>query len=135
MCRVSRLVLETCLAMMDSYLPAEQPPQSVTLNEKSANLALGIEKIGFWSLRAPIVAVLVAIAVLVAAGFGIARIKVDDSLSQLFRSNTPEFRQFEQVAREFPSNEYDRWWWWKAKACSHATESTSFARWLLIFSS
>src|ERR1700730_10546005 len=28
-----------------------------------------------------------------AAGFGVARIKVDDSLSQLFRSDTPEFKQ------------------------------------------
>ena len=35
------------------------------------------------------------------------RLKVDDSLSQLFRSDTPEFRQFEEVTRRFPSAEYD----------------------------
>src|SRR5207237_9583868 len=38
---------------------------------------------------------------------GLGRIKVDDSLSQLFRSDTPEFRQFEEVTRRFPSAEYD----------------------------
>ncbi|MBV8851498.1 MAG: MMPL family transporter, partial [Methylobacteriaceae bacterium] len=40
-------------------------------------------------------------------GFGVARLKVDDSLSQLFRSNTPEYRQFEETVRRFPSAEYD----------------------------
>jgi predicted RND superfamily exporter protein len=35
------------------------------------------------------------------------RIKVDDSLSQLFRSNTPEFQQFLEVTTRFPSSEYD----------------------------
>ena len=44
---------------------------------------------------------------LIAAAFGIARIKVDDSLSQLFRSDTPEFKTFEEVTRRFPSNEFD----------------------------
>jgi predicted RND superfamily exporter protein len=32
---------------------------------------------------------------------------VDDSLSQLFRSDTPEFKTFEEVTRRFPSNEFD----------------------------
>jgi hypothetical protein len=35
------------------------------------------------------------------------RSKVDDSLSQLFRSETPEFRTFEELTRCFPSNEFD----------------------------
>ena len=35
------------------------------------------------------------------------RLKVDDSLSQLFRADTPEFHQFEDVTRRFPSNEFD----------------------------
>ena len=29
------------------------------------------------------------------------------SLSQLFRSNTPEFKQYEEVTRRFPSSEFD----------------------------
>ena len=36
-----------------------------------------------------------------------SRIQVDDSLSQLFRSDTPEFRQYEEVSRRFPSSEFD----------------------------
>ena len=43
----------------------------------------------------------------IAAAFGVARIKVDDSLSQLFRSDTPEFQQYEEVTRRFPSSEFD----------------------------
>ena len=35
------------------------------------------------------------------------RIQVDDSLSELFRSETPEFKAFEEETRRFPSNEYD----------------------------
>lgn len=38
---------------------------------------------------------------------GLTRLKVDDSLSQLFRSDTAEFRQYEEVSRRFPSSEYD----------------------------
>ena len=47
-------------------------------------------------------AVLVALAIV-----GVQRIRIDDSLSQLFRSNSPEFQQFEQVSGAFPSAEYD----------------------------
>ena len=70
-------------------------------------LALGIERIGLVSLRFPLSVALVVIALALAAGFGVARIKVDDSLSQLFRSDTPEFKQYEEVTRRFPSSEFD----------------------------
>ena len=53
------------------------------------------------------VALVVLALLAIAAGFGVARLKVDDSLSQLFRSDTPQFRQFEDVTRRFPSNEFD----------------------------
>src|SRR5262245_19224541 len=43
----------------------------------------------------------------IVAAFGFARVKVDDSLSQLFRSDTEEFRTYEEVTRRFPSNEFD----------------------------
>jgi uncharacterized protein len=62
---------------------------------------------GLISLRFPyLVATVLAVAAILAA-FGIGRIKVDDSLSQLFRSNTPEFHQYEDVTARFPSSEYD----------------------------
>jgi uncharacterized protein len=70
-------------------------------------LALGIERIGLVSLRFPLAVALAMIALAIAAGFGVARIKVDDSLSQLFRSDTQEFKQYEEVTRRFPSSEFD----------------------------
>jgi predicted RND superfamily exporter protein len=70
-------------------------------------LAYGIERMGLISLRFPyLVAAVLTVAAILAA-FGIGRIKVDDSLSQLFRSNTPEFHQYEDVTARFPSSEYD----------------------------
>ena len=82
-------------------------PAAAAQARKPHRLAFGIERIGLVSLRYPLLSLLVLVALGVAAGFGVARIQVDDSLSQLFRSDTPEFRQFEEVTRRFPSTEYD----------------------------
>ncbi|MEL6873406.1 MAG: MMPL family transporter, partial [Pseudomonadota bacterium] len=43
----------------------------------------------------------------VLAVFGVMQLKVDDSLSELFRSDSREFRQYEEVDRRFPSSEFD----------------------------
>ncbi len=75
--------------------------------KKPFHLALGIERMGLVSLRFPLLITLLTLALSIAAGFGVMRIKVDDSLSQLFRSDTPEFRQYEEVTRRFPSSEFD----------------------------
>ena len=89
--------------------PAGESPAPVGTATKKRlhDLALGIERIGFVSLRYPRAIAFVAVLLAVAAGFGVARLKVDDSLSQLFRSDTPAFRQYEEVTRRFPSSEYD----------------------------
>jgi len=71
------------------------------------SIAFGIERIGLIPLAWPLAAALFTLVLSIAAAFGLPRIKVDDSLSQLFRSETPEFRQFEEVTRRFPSSEYD----------------------------
>ncbi len=70
-------------------------------------LALGIERIGLVSLRFPLAVAVVAAGLAIAAGFGVTRLKVDNSLSQLFRSDTPEFKQYEEVTQRFPSSEFD----------------------------
>ena len=70
-------------------------------------LALGIERIGLIPLRFPVLAAIVVFLLAIGAAFGVARIQVDDSLSQLFRSETPEFKQYEEVSRRFPSSEFD----------------------------
>ena len=71
------------------------------------DLAFGAEKMGLISLKAPLVVGIVFALLAVAAVFGAKRLTVDDSLSQLFRSNTPQFHQYEAVTRDFPSSEYD----------------------------
>ncbi|HEX3709031.1 MAG TPA: MMPL family transporter [Pseudolabrys sp.] len=71
------------------------------------NLALGIERIGFIPLSHKFISVAVFIALCIGAAFGFARLKVDDSLSQLFRSDTPEYRNYVEVSHRFPSNEFD----------------------------
>jgi predicted RND superfamily exporter protein len=83
------------------------PDASASPRRKPHRIALGIERIGLVSLRFPLVATLILVVLCVAAAFGIVRIKVDDSLSQLFRSDTPEFKQYEAVTRRFPSSEFD----------------------------
>ncbi len=70
-------------------------------------LAFGTERMGLVSLKAPWLVGLVFILLAIGSVFGLQRLKVDDSLSQLFRSNTPQFKQYEAVTRDFPSSEYD----------------------------
>ena len=68
---------------------------------------LGIDRIGLVALRAPVISAVVIVALTALAVLGLLRLKVDDSLSELFRSNTKEFKQYEEVDRRFPSSEYD----------------------------
>ena len=70
-------------------------------------IALGVERLGLIPFRMPRLSLAIALALGVLAILGIERIKVDDSLSQLFRSNSPAFQEYEQVSQEFPSSEYN----------------------------
>jgi hypothetical protein len=94
---------------------------------------LGLERIGLISLRFLILVGLTAIVLLIAAAFGLMRIKVDDSLSQLFRSDTPEFKTFEEVTRRFPSNEFDVLIVVEVRASLSALRSKSCAIWSRTF--
>lgn len=67
----------------------------------------GVEKLGHLCLRAPRIAIVVLMAIAVAAAFGAVRMNVDDSLTELFRADTPEFNQYERLTNQFPSSEYD----------------------------
>ena len=95
---------ETSLADHPSSGPSPIAPKSPP---RKINIAFGIERIGLVPLHAPVVAIVILVLLAIAACFGVTRLKVDDSLSQLFRSDTPEFKQFEDVTKRFPSNEYD----------------------------
>ncbi len=75
--------------------------------KKPHRLAYGIERIGLIPLRFPYPSLVVLIVLAIVAAFGATRLQVDDSLSQLFRSDTPEFKQFLDVTQRFPSSEFD----------------------------
>jgi uncharacterized protein len=70
-------------------------------------LALGIERFGLAPLHFPVPGLIVFIVLAILAAIGVMRIQADDSLSQLFRSETAEFKQYEEVTKRFPSSEYD----------------------------
>jgi predicted RND superfamily exporter protein len=71
------------------------------------SFAFGLEKLGFTGLRAPALTLLLALGLSGLALLGLFRLKVDDSLSELFRTDTPEFHRYEEIDRRFPSSEYD----------------------------
>jgi uncharacterized protein len=81
-------------------VPAPEP-------RRPFRLALGIERFGLVPLRFPIAGVIVFVLLAALAAIGVMRIEADDSLSQLFRSESPEFKQYEEVTKRFPSSEYD----------------------------
>jgi hypothetical protein len=71
------------------------------------SLSFGIEQLGLIALRYPLIAAAIIVAITIAACFGYTKLKVDDSLSELFRTDTSEFRDYEIISERFPSSEYD----------------------------
>ena len=65
-----------------------------------------VERIGLLSLHHPAIMSALAVIVLAVALLGLTRLEVDDSLSQLFRSDSREYRQYEEASKRFPSSEY-----------------------------
>ena len=92
---------------MSSVPPADRDVKVPLRAVKPRNLALGIERIGFFALSHRTLCAVVFVILSAIAAVGFVRVKVDDSLSQLFRSDTDEFRTYEEVTRRFPSNEFD----------------------------
>jgi predicted RND superfamily exporter protein len=90
----------------------EKPVQARGMQQKAEpkrtrSLSFGLERLGLTVLRYPLIAGLVVIAATVAALFGISKLQVDDSLTELFRTDTQEFRDYEILSERFPSSEYD----------------------------
>ena len=78
-----------------------------TADPPRRSFAFGLERAGFLGLDWPRLTMLTIVLASVLAAFGLARLKVDDSLSELFRTDTEEFRRYEEIDRRFPSSEYD----------------------------
>ncbi len=69
--------------------------------------SFGLERLGLVGLKAPVLSAIVLALITAALAFGLMRLRVDDSLSELFHTNTQEFRTYEEIDRRFPSSEYD----------------------------
>jgi len=74
---------------------------------RSFLFSFGIERLGLVALKAPLVSALLIAVLTALAAWSTMHIKVDDSLSELFRTNSEEFRRYEEIDRRFPSSEYD----------------------------
>ena len=74
---------------------------------RSFLFSFGLDRIGLLALRAPYVSATLILLLTALAILGVSRLKVDDSLSELFRTDTKEFHQYEEIDRRFPSSEYD----------------------------
>ncbi len=92
---------------MTSLPPSDGQPAQPSHAIKPRNLALGIERIGYFALNHRALCATVFLLLCAVAAIGFVRVKVDDSLSQLFRSDTDEYRTYQEVTRRFPSNEFD----------------------------
>src|SRR5437588_5163952 len=86
----------------DSEVHVEKVEQRPT-----ASIAFGLERIGLIAVQRPILSCIVLVGLIIGAIFGIDRIKIDDSLSQLFRSNSKDYKQYEAVTKRFPATEFD----------------------------
>lgn len=74
---------------------------------RSFLFSFGLDRIGLIALKAPYVSFVLIVLMTILAGIGVSRIQVDDSLSELFRTDTEEFRRYEEIDRRFPSSEFD----------------------------
>ena len=75
--------------------------------QQSRVFSASLHRLGYWGLDFPWLVGLFVVIVTIAAGFGVNKLRVDDSLSELFRTNTEEFKRYEDIDRRFPSSEYD----------------------------
>src|SRR4030081_4084683 len=73
----------------------------------TASIAFGLERLGLIAVQAPVLSCIILVGLIIGAVFGLERIKIDDSLSQLFRSNSKDYRQYEAVTKRFPATEFD----------------------------
>jgi len=74
---------------------------------QSSPLIFGLARLGLLPLRTLSISAIVIFAMTALAVLGLTRLKVDDSLSELFRTDTEEFRRYEEIDTRFPSSEYD----------------------------
>src|SRR5262245_24846616 len=82
-------------------------PMDATVEPPRRSLAFGLERAGLIGLGRPRLTILLILLISILAAWGLTLLRVDDSLSELFRTDTEEFRRHEEIDRRFPSSEYD----------------------------
>ena len=93
--------------MLDKNSETQVHVEAIEEPVSGTSIAFGLERLGLIAIKAPIVSCFVLVALMIAAIFGIERIKIDDSLSQLFRSDSKDYKQYEAVTKRFPATEFD----------------------------
>src|SRR5258706_7860730 len=93
--------------MLEKNRDSEVHVEKIEQRPPGASIAFGLERLGLIAVQRPILSCIVLVGLVIAALFGIDRIKIDDSLSQLFRSNSKEYRQYEAETKRFPAVEFD----------------------------
>src|SRR5438105_5082377 len=78
----------------------EEPPPG-------KSIAFGLERMGLIAVKAPVLSVIILFALMGGGGSGIERITIENSLSQLFRSDSKDYKQYEAVTKRFPATEFD----------------------------
>ena len=89
--------------MLDKNSESQVHVEAIEGPPPGKSIALGLERMGMIAVKAPILSLIVLAVLIVGALFGINRIKIDDSLSQLFRSDSKDYKQYEAVTKRFPA--------------------------------
>ncbi|MFO1109271.1 MAG: MMPL family transporter [Bradyrhizobium sp.] len=92
--------------MLEKYSESEVHVE-VAEKRPTSSIAFGLERMGLIAVKAPVLSLIVLVVLMIAAVFGVYRIKIDDSLSQLFRSDSKDYKQYEAVTKRFPATEFD----------------------------
>ncbi len=74
---------------------------------QKSGLGLGLERIGEYAIARPKQGLVAIVILSLIALFGVSLINVDDSLTELFRTNTQEIKKYETLTERFPASEYD----------------------------
>ncbi len=71
------------------------------------SLGFGLERMGLRAVRWPFTALALLILFSAFCALGLPNLKTDHSLSELFSSDTIEFKQYEIMSKRFPTSAFD----------------------------
>ncbi len=72
-----------------------------------SSYGFGLEKLGLLSLRAPRIVIGVVLIMTTICGYGLTKLSTDTAISDLFRSSSVDYKNYELLNEKFPTSEYD----------------------------